>query len=511
MKVGRRFAPFALAAVLGGCSVGPDYTPPSSPIPDNYKELKGKALKGWKLATPHDSVDSGYWWTVYKDPLLDSLERQVEISNQTVAAAAAAYEQARTLIREAQASLFPTVTAGYNVVRQYSGKNLAGNSGAALSTNGGTTSSSGGVVTTTYATQGNLTWDLDVWGKIRRQIESNVAGAQVGAADLANARLAAQAQLALAYFELRSAYSLKDLLEKTAVEYKKTLLITRNQYRAGTVNEADVAAAETQVLDTEAAAINLGVTISQLQHAIAMLIGKPPSEVTLNRMFLVGEIPAFPVSLPSRLLERRPDIAAAERQMQQQNALIGVAVAAYYPDISLSASLGYTGLTPLPINPAHEFWTLGASALETVFDGGMRSAQVDSAQAAYWQSVANYRQTVLTAFQQVDDQLAGIRMLNDQLRVQDKAVVEARKAVAVYLNQYRAGVVAFTSVVVAEAARLAAEQAALLTRQNLFLTSVNLIAALGGGWDKSMLPTSREVATGVSMFPQLEPSEEPSR
>jgi NodT family efflux transporter outer membrane factor (OMF) lipoprotein len=365
------------------------------------------------------------------------------------------------------------------------------------------------VVTTSYTTQSSLTWNLDIWGKIRRQIESNVAGAQVSAADLANARLTVQAQLALAYFELRAAYSLKNLLEKTAREYEKTLEITKNQYRAGTISQADVVAAETQLLSVQSAAINTGVVISQLQHAIAALIGQPPSEVSLDRMFLTGEIPAFPVSAPSKLLERRPDIAAAERLMQQQNALIGVAVAAYYPDVTLSASLGYRGFTPLPIDPAHEFWTLGATALETVFDGGMRSAQVDSAQASYWQSVANYRETVLTAFQQVEDALAAIRVLKAQLKVQNRAVAEARKAVVVYLNQYRAGLVAFTSVVVAEAALLSAEQAALQSRQSLFVASVNLIEALGGGWDLTQLPTAREAATGVSMFPQLEPSGEP--
>ncbi len=364
-------------ASMTACTVGPDYVPASAPVPEKFKELKGKTLKGWKLATPYDCVDAGPWWLVYKDSTLDSLERQVEISNQTVAAAAASYEQARTLIREAQSSLFPTVTASYNVTRQYTGKNLVGNSGTALPTASGSTTSSRGIVTTTYTTQGNLTWDLDVWGKIRRQIESDVAGAQVSAADLANAKLTAQAQLAIAYFNLRTAYSLKNLLEKTAAEYKKTLTITQNQYKAGTVSEADVVSAETQLLSTESAAINTGVTIAQLQHAIAILIGQPPSEVTLARMFLIGDIPAFPASVPSKLLERRPDIAAAERQMQQENALIGVAVAAYYPDISLSASLGYTGFTPLPINPASEFWSLGATALQTVFDGGLRSAQVE--------------------------------------------------------------------------------------------------------------------------------------
>jgi NodT family efflux transporter outer membrane factor (OMF) lipoprotein len=501
---GVALAPLLLALAEAGCMVGPDYVPPPAATPEKFKELKGAALKGWKLATPRDSVDAGAWWSVHKDPTLDALEAQVEISNQSVVAAAEAYEQARTLIREAQAALFPTVTASYATTRQYSGAALVnGSSGttpSALSTNA--TASSGGKVTAIYTTQGALTWEIDVWGKIRRQIESNTAGAQVSAADLANAKLTAQAALATAYFNLRAGYSLKELLEKTAREYRRTLDITRNQYRAGTAAEADVVTAETQLLSTQAQAINTGVAIAQMEHAIAILIGKPPADFSLAPMRLTGHIPVFPVEAPSTLLERRPDIAAAERTMQQENALIGVAVAAYYPDITLSANLGYTGHIPLPINPAHEFWSLGALATETVFEGGLRSAEVDSATSTYRQSVANYRQTVLTAFQQVEDQLAAIRIQTRQLEVQEKAVVEARKAVTFYLNQYRAGVVAFTSVVVAEAALLAAEQSALTTRQNLFLASVALIEALGGGWDRSRLPGAQDVSTGISLFPQ---------
>ena len=491
------------SGTFSACSVGPDYVPALTPIPEKFKELHGRALKGFKLATPRESVDAESWWRIYKDPVLDSLERRVEISNQTVAAAAAAYEQARTLIRIAQAALFPTVTASYSVSRAYTGAALVGGSSTTSSSGSGSTTSLHGVTTTTYTTQGALTWDIDVWGKIRRQIESNIAGAQVSAADLVNAKLTAQSQLALAYFNLRSAYSLKGLLEKTAGEYKKTLTITQNQYKGGTASQADVVSAETQLFSTQAAAIATDETIAQLQHAIAMLMGIPPSEVSLPKMLLPDAIPPFPVGVPSQLLERRPDIAAAERMMQQENALIGVAIAAYYPDVSISADLGFTGMMPLPINPAHEFWALGGMALETVFDGGLRSAQVDSAKATYLQSVANYRQTVLTAFQQVEDQLAAVRVLSAQLKVQDKAVVEARKAVTVYLNQYRAGVVAFTSVVVAEAALLSAEQAALATRQSLFVSSVTLIEALGGGWDKSKLPTPGETSTGISIFPQL--------
>ena len=509
------FAPLASALALGlsGCMVGPDYVKPPVLTPEKFKELKGNLVKGWKLATPRDCVDPGPWWAVYKDPTLDQLEEEVELSNQNVAAAIEAYEQARTLIREAQAALFPTVTASYSTTRQYTGAalfNTGSSTSSATPATGSTTTSTTpgttgnrGKVTAIYTAQGSLTWELDIWGKIRRQIESDIAGAQVSAADLANAKLTAQSALATAYFNLRAAYSLREILERTAAEYRRTLEITRNQYKAGTVSEADVVTAETQLLATEAQAINTGVAIAQSEHAIALLIGKPPADFSLPPMRLTGFIPSFPVEVPTTLLERRPDIAAAERTMQQENALIGVAVAAYYPDITLSADLGFTGHVPLPINPAHEFWSLTALAMQTVFEGGLRSAQVDSATSTYRQSVANYRQTVLTAFQQVEDQLAAIRVLTAQLKVQDNAVVEARKAVTVYLNQYRAGAVAFTSVVVAEAALLSAQQAALATRQNLFIASVALIEALGGGWDKSRLPTPSEVSTGVSIFPRL--------
>ncbi|HMK90480.1 MAG TPA: efflux transporter outer membrane subunit [Methylocystis sp.] len=515
MLPGLRGAPCAVLAAtfaLAGCLVGPDYVPPPVQTPEKFKELKGTALKGWKLAAPRDRVDASPWWQVYNDHTLDELEAQVEISNQTVAAALEAYEQARTLIREAQAALFPTITASYTTTRQYTGAALLNTGSSSSSSSSSTTPSAistsvgsnvlHGQVTAIYTPQGSLTWEIDLWGKLRRQIESNVAGAQVSEADLENAKLTAQAALATAYFNLRAAYSLKDLLEQTAREYKRTLDITRNQYKAGTAAEADVVTAETQLLSTQAQAINTGVAIAQMEHAIAVLIGKPPADFSLPPMRLTGYIPSFPVEVPTTLLERRPDIAAAERMMQQENALIGVALAAYYPDVTLSADLGYTGHVPLPINPAHEFWSLTAMAAETVFEGGLRSAQVDAATSTYRQSVASYRETVLTAFQQVEDQLAAIRVQARQLQVQEKAVAEARKSVTFYLNQYRAGVVAFTSVVVAEAALLSAEQSALTTRQNLFLASVALIEALGGGWDRSHLPPPEAASTGISLFPQ---------
>jgi NodT family efflux transporter outer membrane factor (OMF) lipoprotein len=500
------FSPLMAGLVLSGCMVGPDYVAPPVLTPEKFKELKGNLVKGWKLAAPLDCVDAGPWWKIYNDPTLDSLEAQVEISNQSVAAAAEAYEQARTLVREAEAALFPTITTSYNTTRQYTGKALVGGfpiSPAATPAIASPTSAPlHGQVAAIYTPRADLVWEVDIWGKVRRQIESNVAGAQVSAADLENVKLTAQATLAAAYFNRRAAVSLRDLLNRTAEEYGKTLEIVRNQYKIGLAAAADVNAADTQLVSTKAQAINTGVQIAQLEHAIAKLVGKPPAELSLPPAGLVGNIPALPVGVPTTLLERRPDIAAAERLMQQENALIGVAVAAYYPDITLTATFGYTGFVPLPIDPAHEFWSLAALAKQTVFEGGLRSAEVDSATATYRESVANYRDTVLTAFQQVEDQLAAIRVLRQQLQAQEKAVDDARRTVTFYLTQYRVGWVAFTSVVVAEAQLFANEQSALTTRQNLFVASVALIEALGGGWDRSKLPTPAEAKGRISIFPQ---------
>ncbi len=477
-----------LGTSLAGCTVGPDYVRAPAPVPGQYKELKG-----WKVATPSDTVDRGPWWSVYKDKRLDELLPQVEISNENVKAAAAAYEQARALIREAQASLFPTLTGGYSATRSYASPNVPQTVGQGLTP-----------YTTIYNPQAAGSWAPDVWGKVRRQIESNVAAAQVSAADLANAKLSAQATLAVAYFNLATTDSLRALLDKTIADYKRTLQIVRNQHTTGVVSHADEDAVNTQLLNTQAMATNTALQRAQFEHAIAVLIGRPPAELTIARRLLAQRIPTIPVTVPSLLLERRPDIAAAERQMQEQNALIGVAVAAYYPNISLNGAFGFSSsVAPLPFNVANTVWSLGAAASETVFDGGLRGAQVDAARAVYWQSVASYRQTVLTAFQQVDDELAAIRILTQQLKEASDAVSSARRWVDSYMDQYRIGVVDLTTLLYAQSTLLSSEQSALAVRQSLFVASVILIEALGGGWDVSRLPTQAELVKGFSLLPQL--------
>src|SRR5271156_226315 len=485
----------AMMLLLAGCAVGPNYIPEAAPASPTFKELKG-----WRYATPSDALNRGNWWAFYHDPKLAFLIKQVEISNQTVAAAAAAYEQARALIREAQGSLFPTVSATYNATRSFNGP---GTGGAGAIATGGRS----GTYTSTFVPGFTSTWDLDVWGKVRRQIESNASGGQVVAADLDNAKLSAQAVLATAYFNLRAADSLYALLVRYTAEYKKTLDIVRNQFNAGfCVTEGDVGTAEAQVFATEAQALNTLIQRAQFEHAIAILIGRPPAEFSIGTNLLVGAIPRIPVSVPSSLLERRPDIAAAERTMQEQNALIGVAVAAYFPDISLSAVFQWTGSQPAPFNVANIVWSLGAAGTQVLFEGGLRGAQVDAARAVYWQSVANYRQTVLTAFQQVEDQLVAIRLLKQQVVLQQKAVQAQRRAVDVFINQFRAGTAAYTTVVTAEILLLADEENLLTARQDLFLASVSLIEALGGGWDTNLLPTKKELEQDISLFPQLPPN-----
>ncbi|MCI4679695.1 efflux transporter outer membrane subunit [Rhodoblastus acidophilus] len=470
--------------ILAACSVGPDYVRPTAPVPAKFKESKD-----WRPARPRDGADRGAWWTVYRDAELNRLLPQVAVTNQNVAASLASYEQARAVIRETQASLLPAINGQYPVTRSGEGSGVLSSGGSGTTSLG--TNTSHAFARTLFYPQGTVGWTIDIWGKIGRQVEGNVALAQADSALLANATLSAQAQLAIAYFNLRYQDSLKDLLNRTVKIYQETEKITRNQYNSGTVSKADLITAQTQVLNTQAQAIATDVLRQQYEHAIAALVGRPPSELTIRRGALARMPPATPPGLPSTLLERRPDIAAAERAIAEQNALVGVAVGAYYPTITLSAAGGFEGANAFPFLAAYQVWSLGAAAADPLFDGGLRAAQVDAAKAAWRQSVANYRQTVLTAFQQVEDQLVALRVYAKELRVREKARDAAAEAVRVYLNQYRAGTVAFTTVVVAEATLLADEESVLATRQALFTANVTLIEALGGGYDAESLAAEK--------------------
>jgi NodT family efflux transporter outer membrane factor (OMF) lipoprotein len=489
------FVAALLACVAAsGCMVGPDYKRPDPPASPVFKELAG-----WKPSTPRDALDKGAWWSVYHDPELDRLERMVDVSNQTVKEFEAEYRNAVALVGEARAGLFPTATLPSGVTRSGQGSSEGGGGGSGFGSGGGGGGRGSGTI---WSIEGSVSWDLDVWGKVRRQIESNVAGAQVSAADLANAKLSAQATLATDYFDLRAEDSLTQLLRETVDAYQRALDITRNQYRAGTSSSADYVTALAQMQSTQAQLVGVGVQRQTFEHAIAMLTGHAPSELTLPPAPLASAVPVVPAGLPSELLERRPDIAAAERQMQQENALIGVQIAAYYPDISLSALGGFdsTMLSRL-FNVASSVWSLGATGTETLFSGGARPAAVAAARATYDQSVASYRQTVLTAFQQVEDALSSLRILEQQAAAEAIAVASTRKAVDVTLNEYRAGTVAYTSVITEQTLLLGDQQTALAVQQSRLVQSVALIEALGGGWSAASLPKPKAVKKANPVLP----------
>jgi NodT family efflux transporter outer membrane factor (OMF) lipoprotein len=463
-------ATLGLALPLIGCAaVGPDYQRPAAIVPAQYKEIKG-----WKLATPRDDFAKGEWWTLFRDPELTRLEAQVVVSNQTLKADEANYREALALIAEARAGLYPTLNFNPSLTR----------------------SSSQGKVDDVLNAQASAAWTLDVWGKVRRAVEQQGAGAQVSAADLANATLSAQSALALAYVQLRQSDSLDDLLANTVKQYQRSLDITQNQYAAGTTAKSDVITAQASVLAAQAQQISVGVARAQNEHAIAVLMGRPPSELSIPHSHLALDIPAVPLRLPSTLLERRPDIAAAERSMQEQNAAIGVAVAGYYPDITLSGSFGYLG-NPFvkQIAGANPVWSYGLALAQPLFNGGLTDAQVEAATQTYEASVATYRQTVLTAFQQVEDQLVAIRVLSQEIKVQTEAVKAAEQAVQIALNEYRAGTQNFTTVVTAEATALSDEESALTTRAQRLTAAVSLVVALGGGWTTAELPDSPALTT----------------
>jgi NodT family efflux transporter outer membrane factor (OMF) lipoprotein len=472
----KAFAGIGLLGLVVACSVGPNYHRPTAPVPSGYKEFKG-----WKVAVPNDTMNRGAWWSIYRDPTLDSLERQIKISNQTLKQDEAAYQEARAEVREQQSSFFPSLAVTPQVQREKIG------GGAIGTTRGGTAINS-------FSLEGTATWEPDIWGKIRRSVESSVANAQATAAQLAAATLSTQAQLATDYFELRYADSLKNLLDQTVKGFQRSLDITKNQYAAGTAARSDVINAEAQLLAAQAAAINVGVQRAQAEHAIALLIGKTPSEVSIAPATLAERIPIVPTNIPSTLLERRPDIAEAERQMQQENALIGVQVAAYYPTIDLSAASGYAGNPATALfSASDQVWSLVASASQTLLSGGQRSAAVAAARAAYDQSVANYRETVLAAFQNVEDELASLRILGQQIGVDQAAVDAAQRAVEITLNEYQAGTVSYTTVITSQVTLLTDQETALLVQENRLIASVALVQALGGGWDTSQLPSQREL------------------
>jgi NodT family efflux transporter outer membrane factor (OMF) lipoprotein len=459
---------FLGASILSGCTaVGPDYERPSVAVPAVYKEIKG-----WKPAQPKDSIDRDQWWLIFHDPALDHLMSQLVIGNQNLRAYEATYRQALAEIRVAQAALFPTVTGGPSISR----------------------ARTGGASSTVLTLEGTASWEPDLWGKVHRQIESNVAGAQASAAMLASVRLSAQATLATTYFALCYEDALKQLYEATIKNYKKSLEITQNQYGAGVAARSDVVQAQTQLESAQAAIIGIDLDRAKYEHLIALLVGVPPAEMNLRPQALTKAVPGIPVSLPSPLLERRPDIAQQERYIQQQSEQIGIAVAAYYPNVDLVAVAGFSGDPGKAFfRNANAIWSIAGTATETIFDGGARAAAVDVAQEGLAAAVANYRQTVLAAYQDVEDEIASQRILAAQYKAQETVIQSAQRAVEITLNEYRAGIQTYTTVLAAQSTALANEQALLILRSNRLEAAVSLIRALGGGWSTASLPEASKL------------------
>jgi NodT family efflux transporter outer membrane factor (OMF) lipoprotein len=473
-------APWALS----GCEIGPDFRAPTAPVPETYKEAippAANAPPGWQAANPADALPKGDWWTLYGDADLNKLEPLVAVSNQTLAADYDAYEQSVAIVEETRGELFPTIGITGSATRAGEG---GGGTGA---TTGG--AGIGGGPRTSGSFEGSADWTPDIWGKIRRQVEANKAAAEVSAADLANATLSEQAALAADYIDLRGSDSLITLLQQTVTAYQRSLQITQNQANAGVATPLDVITAQTQLEGAQASLVNAGEARAQYEHAIAVLIGHAPADLTLPPGALMPDVPEIPAGVPSTLLERRPDIAAAEQTVAEQNALIGVAVGAFYPDLTLSALGGFSA-DPIGglFSVSNALWSLGASASATIFEGGTRSAAVQAAKFGYDEAVANYRQTVLSAFQQVEDNLSDLRILAQQAQLEQAAVADSTQAVQISLNEYQAGTQAYTTVVTAQATQLANEQTALSVQENRLLASVALIQALGGGWQSADLP-----------------------
>ncbi len=445
-------------ALLAGCAVGPNYSKPAVRTPPAYKEAGP-----WIVASPADTAPKGKWWEVFRDPVLDGLMEQVSVSNETLKAAQARYSQAVAAVQSARAGLFPTVGAGAGATRSRAGP---------------------GQTERRYNVTLNASWEPDLWGRVRRLVESNRAAAEASAADVEGARLSLQAELATDYFQLRATDAQIALFQDTVKAFQTSYDLTQNRYRAGVVARADVVQSETQLKSTQAQTIDLKATRAQLGHAIAVLVGRPPAAFSIAAANVDTHIPDIPPGVPSTLLERRPDVAAAERRMAAANARIGVAQAAYFPSLDLTASGGFAGgaLVNL-VSAPNRVWSLGAALADTLLDFGARGATVATARAAYDEAVANYRQAVLQGFQEVEDDLAALRWIGAEAQVQQQAARAARESVALTLNQYKAGTVSYLNVVQVQATQLSEERSTVALLERRLAASVSLIRALGGSWE----------------------------
>jgi NodT family efflux transporter outer membrane factor (OMF) lipoprotein len=459
--------PTILIAILAGCTMGPDYRRPETPPAEAFRETP----EPWKLAQPRDDIARGNWWEIFGDPQLNDLITKIDVSNQTLAASEAQFRQTLAALGISRAALFPTLDANATVVRSHSPG----------STLGGTTA---GKTVTSYGGRFTAQWEIDLWGRVRRSVEAAEAAARASSADVGAARLSLQAQLATSYFQLRSLDAQARLLDDTVGALKKSLELTENRYRAGVVARSDVVQADAQLKSTLVQTVDLGVQRAQLEHAIAVLTGVPPAQLRIsNSDSFETAVPIVPPGLPSALLERRPDVAAAERRVHASNAQIGVAKAAYFPQVTLTGVYGATSPdVSLFFVGASRTWSIGPSIAQSIFDAGLRRSQTEQAIAAYDATVANYRQVTLTAFQEVEDNLAALRILEEEARSEAEAVEAARLSLSLVLNQYKAGTVSFLNVVTAQTALLNEERNAVGIQVRRLAAVVALIRALGGGW-----------------------------
>lgn len=473
----------AAAALLAGCSLGPKYVRPSTPAVPAFKELgAANIVEGsWKAAQPSDQAARGKWWESFHDPELNGLEEKLNISNQNIVAAAANGQAARAMIRQARAQYFPALTANPAITN------------SRLSTAFG---QSIGANFTTYALPFDASWEPDLWGRIRNTVKANALAAQASVADLENVRLSAEADLAADYIELRAQDQLKRLLDSTVSAYGETLELTLAVYKAGLGNDEAVAQAESQLKAAQSQDTNLGVLRAQYEHAIALLAGQPASTLSIPWKAVYSNPLPIPLGLPSELLERRPDIAAAERSVAQANAQIGIAKTAFFPTVTLSAAAGLESVSIAKwLEWPSRIWSVGPGLAQTIFDAGSRRAAVQQYQANYDATVANYRQTVLTAFQQVEDNLAALRILDQVIEQQNEAIDSAGRNLVEAEVRYKAGLDPYLNVIVAQTALLSDQQAAVTFRAQQMVAGVNLIKALGGGWDASQIPGPKELAS----------------
>ncbi|WP_333991655.1 efflux transporter outer membrane subunit [Pseudomonas sp. S3(2024)] len=456
-------------AMLSACAVGPDYQRPQTAEVAQYKEAEG-----WRQANPSDSLARGAWWELYGDQQLNGLIEKLNSSNQTVAQSEAQFRQAQALVRSARGAFYPSVDLSVGKTRSSQG---TGSSSSSLS-------SSASGIRDTYNAQLGVSWEADIWGKLRRGLEANEASAQASFADLAAMRLSQQSELVQNYLQLRVIDQQKRLLEATVAAYEKSLQMTQNQYRAGISGRDAVAQAQTQLKTTQADLVDLIWQRAQFENAIAVLTGQAPAEFSIAETQNIPNLPQIPLSLPSQLLERRPDIASAERSVIAANANIGVAKAAYYPDLTLSMSGGYSSSTSKNLlTLPNRFWSVGPKLDLPIFDGGIRSAEVDRTEAVYDQTVAKYRQTVLDGFREVENYLVQLKVYEDEAAVRQEALDAARDSLRLTQNQYKAGLISYIDVVVVQATALSNERTVLNILQSRLIASVQLIAALGGGWD----------------------------